>query len=256
MYAQIACFSLFRFVGKNKKWGFRQMFEARAFLDNYPDLKFYKLVGLGGGNGYSLKTSFDSYGIFTVWNDPDHAEKFFSSEFFNEFLCRSNEKFSILMNPVNSKGSWSGFNQWKFSQVDPGNPLICVLTRATLKAIFIYPFFNMIRKVMKDHHHFPGLLFSNGFSELPFREQATFSIWENVDQMKKFAYQGFHALAIRLTRKRKGFKEDMYTRFQPVGAIGSWKGKNPLCDKVKYWKDHSSFSIHELSSDYLQKFSA
>jgi hypothetical protein len=94
------------------------------------------------------------------------------------------------MKPINSRGSWSGFTQWKLSKLDADNLLICVLTRATLKVRFIYPFFKMIRKVMKDHYGFPGLLFSKGFSEFPFREQATFSIWENVDQMKKFAFQG------------------------------------------------------------------
>ena len=137
------------------------------------------------------------------------------------------------MKPVSSRGSWSGFKGWKLTKLDPNNQLVCVLTRATIKVRFIYPFFNMISKVLKDHNNFPGLLFSKGFSEIPFREQATFSVWENIDQMKQFAYSSFHAMAIKITRKKKGFKEDMYTRFQPVATIGSWNGKNPLDDKVR-----------------------
>jgi spheroidene monooxygenase len=254
MYDQIACFTFFRYSGKNKKWGLGQMFKARGFLDGFPNLVFYKLVGLGGGRGYSLKTSFDSYGIFTVWEDPGHADHFFSSGFFREFLNKSNESFTIIMKPLNSRGSWSGFDKWRFAKSDPDNSLICVLTRATLKVRFIYPFFNMIRKVMKDHHQFPGLLFSNGFSELPFKEQATFSIWENIDQMKKFAYQGFHALAIKITRKRKGFKEDMYTRFQPVATIGTWKSENPLLKKVKNLDNHGSSSVSEIIAEDLLSY--
>ncbi|MBR9998507.1 MAG: hypothetical protein KFF73_06020 [Cyclobacteriaceae bacterium] len=73
---------------------------------------------------------------------------------------------------------------------------------------------------------------------MPFREQATFSIWENVDEMKKFAYQSFHAMAIKVPRKRIGFKGDMYTRFKPVATIGSWKGKNPLFNKVNHLEDY------------------
>jgi hypothetical protein len=56
--------------------------------------------------------------------------------------------------------------------------------------------------------------------------------------MKKFAYQSMHAMAIRITRKRKGFKEDMYTRFQPVATVGTWKGENPLLNKVRNIKDY------------------
>jgi spheroidene monooxygenase len=225
------------------------MFKAREILGKFPDLIFYKPVGLGGGKGNSLKTNFDSYGNFTVWNTPVHAQKFFSSAFFHEYLNRSNENFTIIMKPVNSRGSWSGFNKWRLSKSDPDNPLICVLTRATLKARLIYSFFNMIRKVIKDHHHFPGLLFSNGFSELPFREQATFSIWENADQMKKFAYQGFHAMAIKVTRRSKGFKKDMYTRFQPVATIGTWKAKNPLLNKTINLKNYDQAALIQVFGD-------
>jgi heme-degrading monooxygenase HmoA len=238
IHDQIACFTFLRYNGKNKKWGLSQMFKAREALNKMRDLKFYKLVGLGGGNGYSLKSNFDSYGLFTVWDHPSDAQNFFHSELFREFLNRSIEHFTIIMKPITSRGSWSGFKGWKFSRMEDGNPLVCVLTRATLKVRFIYPFFSMIAKVLKDHSRFPGLLFSKGFSELPFREQATFSIWENVDHMKKFAYQSMHAMAIRITRKRKGFKEDMYTRFQPVATVGTWKGENPLLNKVRNIKDY------------------
>lgn len=243
MSDQIACFTFFRYKGKNKKWGLKQMFKAREALDRLEYLKFYKLVGLGGGTGYSLKTNFDSYGIFTVWNQPDHARQFFNSDPFGQFLDRSQEHFTIIMKPISSKGSWSGFRNWKLSKADRGNPLVCVLTRATLKVKFIYPFFRMIAKVMKDHHNFPGLLFSRGFSEIPFREQATFSIWDNVDQMKKFAYHSFHALAIKITRRKRGFKEDMYTRFQPVATVGSWMGQNPLHMKTNQFENHSQLQL-------------
>ena len=142
------------------------------------------------------------------------------------------------MRPITSRGSWSGFKGWKLSKIDPNNDLICVLTRATIKVKFIYPFFSMIAKVLKDHNSFPGLLFSRGFSEIPLREQATFSVWENVEHMKKFAYSSFHALAIKITRKKKGFREDMYTRFQPVATMGTWHGHNPLINKVQQLSDY------------------
>ncbi|MBR9998506.1 MAG: hypothetical protein KFF73_06015 [Cyclobacteriaceae bacterium] len=116
------------------------MFKSREILDRCPDLKFYKLVCLGGGNGYSLKTSFDSYSIFTVWDHPQHADHFFNSSFFGEFVNRSHEQYTIVMKPIISRESWSGFNEWKLSGMDADNSLICVLTRATVKVKFFIHF--------------------------------------------------------------------------------------------------------------------
>ena len=235
MSQQYACFTFIHFEGQNKKWALKQMFKARGPLEAWSSLRFHKLVGLGGGHGYSLKTRFDAYGIFTVWDHATDAEEFYNSSFFGEFAEKSKEYFTVVMKPLSSRGSWSGFNDWKPSPMDSSNQMVCVLTRATLKVRFIYPFFRMIQRVMKDHYQFPGLVFSRGFSELPLKEQATFSIWENVEQMKKFAYNSFHALAIKITRRKKGFKEDMYTRFQPIATVGTWKGINPLKGKVEHF---------------------
>jgi spheroidene monooxygenase len=72
------------------------------------------------------------------------------------------------------------------------------------------------------------LIFSQGVGEIPFLEQATFTIWEDKKSMEEFAFGTFHGNAIEKVRSVNGFKEQMFTRFQPVAAFGTWGGKNIL----------------------------
>ncbi len=61
---QICTMIFFRFNTRvNKKWAFSQIVKAREPLSKTDGLQFYKLFGLGGGHGYSLKTKLDKYGF-------------------------------------------------------------------------------------------------------------------------------------------------------------------------------------------------
>ena len=74
-----------------------------------------------------------------------------------------------------------------------------------------------------------GLITSIGIGELPFIKQATFSIWESKESMKKFAYQMHqHQEAIKKTRKENWYSEDMFVRFIPLHTSGTIKGSDPL----------------------------
>ena len=133
------------------------------------------------------------------------------------------------MQPLSSRGTWAGFSDWRpVPERDQGNDLVCVLTRATIKPKYIFRFFWQIAKVVRDHKDRTGLLLTQGFSEIPLVEQATFSVWENETVMKDFAYRSAHLDVIRRTRKSNGFREEMYTRMQPVASRGTWNQVDPL----------------------------
>ena len=227
---QVCTMTFFRFNSRdNKRWAFKQVVKAREPLSNTDGLQFFKLFGLGGGHGYSLKTKFDKYGFLGVWDDMAYAERFFNEDLFEEYKSRSVEIYTIFMQPLVSRGTWSGFSDWRpVPERIEGNELICVLTRATLKPKYIFRFFRQIAKVVRDHRERKGLILTQGFSELPFIEQATFSIWENEALMKNFAYRSAHHDVIKMTRKYNGFREEMYTRMQPIETRGSWNGVDPL----------------------------
>ncbi len=232
---QISTMTFFRFrKPENKRWAFSQIVKARQPLSRISGLQFYKLFGLGGGHGYSLKSKFDKYGFLGVWENQKDADDFFNGPLFREFIDRSVEIYTIYMRPLASRGTWSGFGDWKTSDLlNRDTDLVCVLTRATLKPKYIFKFFSQIAKVVKDHTNREGLILTQGFSELPFIEQATFSVWENEELMKGFAYRSAHAEVIRMTRKYKGFREEMYTRLQPFETRGTWNGVDPLQPYMK-----------------------
>ncbi|MDN3203924.1 DUF3291 domain-containing protein [Algoriphagus sediminis] len=232
---QICTMSFFRFESRvNKRWAFNQIFKAREPLSNTDGLKFFKLFGLGGGHGYSLKTKFDKYGLLGVWDDMEQAKSFFNGELFAEFKERTIETYTMVMSPLSSRGTWSGFNEWQpKAERTVDNEIVCVLTRATLKPKYIFRFFRQISKVVRDHTGREGLILTQGFSELPLIEQATFSIWENEATMKDFAYRSAHHEVIRMTRKYDGFKEEMYTRMQLIETHGSWNDTDPIKSRME-----------------------
>jgi hypothetical protein len=49
--------------------------------------------------------------------------------------------------------------------------------------------------------------------EIPWLRQATFSIWENTDKMKNFAYQNLqHQDVIQKPETKPGYKEELFAR--------------------------------------------
>jgi hypothetical protein len=61
------------------------------------------------------------------------------------------------------------------------------------------------------------LQFSLGIGEIPFLKQATFSIWENIESMKSFAYKSAdHIAVIQKTRTENWYREELFVRFRIV----------------------------------------
>jgi len=55
--------------------------------------------------------------------------------------------------------------------------------------------------------------------------QATFTIWQNPAAMDAFARTGAHLAAIRAAKGGQHFSEDLFARFVPYDADGTWKGQ-------------------------------
>ncbi|MAI28344.1 MAG: spheroidene monooxygenase, partial [Flavobacteriales bacterium] len=59
-----------------------------------------------------------------------------------------------------------------------------------------------------------GVIWYKGIGEWPLIQQATFSIWKSLDDVKNFAYKNIdHSSIVKKTRKRNWYSEDMFTRF-------------------------------------------
>ena len=175
---QITLISFFRYPVNRRLWGMKQMMVMQNHLKGTDGLSFHKMLGTGGGAGYSAFPDFGTYALLTVWEDYKLAKRFESeSEEMSRFKRATVEIYSIFLSNLQSRGMWS--KQQPFASVEPdsGNELIVVLTRATLKPQYYLPFWKRVGAISRSHLNFPGLIFSKGIGERPWIMQATFSVW-------------------------------------------------------------------------------
>ncbi len=229
----ITTLTLFRFTNfRARVWAFGQMQFAHAAMGSIQGLQFYKLLGSGRDLGFSPFPDWGVYALLGVWDDEKSAEDFFErSTIFQQYKANSAEQWTVFMKPLSTKGLWSGKNPFvKSPESDQNNALIAVITRATIKPAKLLKFWRYVptsqRPIQKGC---PGLIYTKGIGEAPLVQMATFSIWENLDALKNFAYNSpEHKEAIKRTHQIDWYKEEMFARFQPYKSTGLWGGVNPL----------------------------
>ena len=59
----------------NKFWAFKQMGFAPSLMRNIKGLQFFKFLGTGGKEGFSLKPDFSTYAFLGVWDDLSTYKK-------------------------------------------------------------------------------------------------------------------------------------------------------------------------------------
>lgn len=189
-------------------------------------------MGSGRDLGFNPLPDWDVYAILCVWENEDAANQFFKhAEIFQRYCGHSSEHWVVFMKTLKAKGLWSGSNPFADSDtMDESNPLIAVITRATIRTTKLLDFWRYVpisqRPIQKGCE---GLVFTKGIGEVPLLQMATFSIWESADALKNFAYHSpEHQVAIKKTRERDWYAEEMFIRFQPYRSLGSWGGKDLL----------------------------
>jgi heme-degrading monooxygenase HmoA len=227
--------SFFRYVGAERVWGMRQMAEMRRPLRSVPGLNFHKLLGTGGGTGYDVWPDFGTYGLLGSWEDRARADAFHAAHPVHQaFRDHAHEVYTLHLTPLLSRGAWSGVNPFMAGTPVAEGPL-AVLTRATIRPRYIVPFWRRVAGVARSLQGREGLIFTKGVGELPWVEQATFSVWRSEQQMTAFAYgRGqAHTEAVARTRKANGFSEELYARFRVVDEQGTWKGRRPIAESTQ-----------------------
>ncbi len=227
MLGQTVTISFFHYKGKDKWWAFRQMKTAYPKLEKVEGLEFFKLLGSGGGNGFSIFPDFSVYAVLGVWNAYEAAQDGLKSEgVFNHMQRRAIHHLHVYMKSVRSKGTWGGKNPFKpLAAYQEGLP-IAVLTRATIAPTKLLSFWRNVPEVSRKlDEHAKGLLFSKGIGELPLVQQATFSIWKSREKMMDYAYRGEnHREMIRKTNDLQWYTEEMFTEFLIHKLDHQWPG--------------------------------
>ena len=205
---------------------------AHRFLRKTPGLNFYKLMGSGKEPGFNPLPDWGVYALLCNWENEVAANDFLhQAPIFKRYQDHTTEQWTIFMKPLHAKGLWSGVNPFNpSSELDETNPLIAVITRATIRKKNLVQFWRYVP--ISQHpiiHGCEGLIYTKGIGEAPLVQMATFSIWRSIEDLKNFAYNSpEHKEAIAKTHRIDWYKEEMFARFQPYKSIGKWNGKDLL----------------------------
>jgi hypothetical protein len=217
------------------------LFRLTLFLNS--NISFFKLLGCGKNGTFDKNPDWQQWGIMTVFkaetdidisNESTLVKNLYGS-FINGWLqffhC---ETWTILLQPIEGHGKWD--NKEPFGELPKHaeyDGTIAILTRATIRLSKLKAFWKNVGEVAGQMAGAKGLITSIGIGEMPYIKQATFSIWENKEAMKQFAYQmSQHTAVIKKTRKENWYSEDMFVRFRPIKTFGTIKGNDPLKGKL------------------------
>lgn len=191
---------------------------------------FWKLLGSGRNGTFDLQPDWQQWGLLAVWDNMEDYERFAGKSFVSSWWKRlGSEQFTVLCTPITSHGKWDGKEPFGKPQgKDNGGP-IAVLTRATIKFSRLKNFWSHVDEVANLMTTAPGYITSIGVGEAPVYRQATFSVWESLEQMKSFAYRSReHAEVIKKTRSEGWYSEELFARFSIIKTIGTINGVDPL----------------------------
>lgn len=241
---QIVTITFFRFKGRKAKWeAFRSMGLSVDVLREVNGLSFGKMLGSGGGNGFSIFPDFSVYGLLAVWEKREEVEHFLDTNiFFKKLSSYAEECWTTFMKTAVVHGKWENSLPFQENITFNKNQLVGVLTRATIYTKHLLNFWRFVPSVSRSMDgHKEGLIFSKGIGELPLVQQATFSFWENSELMKAYAYANpHHREVIQKTRELGWYKEELFARFHPIESRGTWNGVNPLANNIEIRQNNTN----------------
>lgn len=241
-------------VVRYPKWlgwaGFLSMALFRLPLWFNRQISFWKLMGCGRNGTFDKIPDWRQWAVLLVWSEesgvwstnpslptPNSSLQTPNSQlltlhsWWKLFGCK---KWELLLEPIEGHGTWDGKHCFgELPRLTAYEGRIGILTRATIRISKLGSFWKNADSVARQMAGANGLITSLGIGEVPWIKQATFSIWENREQMKQFAYQmQQHAEVIGKTRRENWYSEDMFVRFRILSSTGSLHENDPLQGKL------------------------
>jgi hypothetical protein len=208
----------------------------RLTLRGYPGLTFAKVLGTGSGLTFAPRDADPHHwALLACWDAPQAAEAFERSRVVGRWDAAATERLRLTMTPLTSTGRWSGrdpfgslgsqASELAASSPGAGEP-IAALTRARIQWRQLPAFWKTLPAVVAPLPTQPGLVWSLGMGEAPVGFQGTFTVWHDLDAMLDFAYNTpGHREAIRATRERGWFTEELFARLRVRDIEGTFDGK-------------------------------
>lgn len=233
-------------VVRYPKWlawgGFFSMAYFRFPLFFNKKVTFYKLLGCGKNGTFDKVPDLRQWAVLIVTDkiipadcqSPFNYKKLYGSFISNWWKFFGCSKWTLALEPIEGHGKWDGKEAFgTLPRSSDYDGLIAVLTRATIHVNRLKNFWQHVEGVARHMSSSDGFITSLGIGEIPWIKQATFSIWENKESLKTFAYKmQEHTEVIKKTRQEKWYSEDMFVRFKIIASHGSVNGINPLQGKL------------------------
>jgi len=210
----------------HRLWGWSRFVVGSRLLRNIPGLRFGKVMGSGHAGGFGLKPSASIQGLFCVFDSAADADTFMQADGPMQALrSRASEWFCCRLRAYSSRGSWAGA-PLPVSVDSPAHGPVASLTRASIRPTRAAAFWRMQPPAERSLANAQGVHLAVGIGEAPLLRQATFTIWESVADMDRYARSGAHRDAIEAARSGAFFSESMFVRFVVEATQGSWKGRS------------------------------
>ncbi|WP_245222073.1 DUF3291 domain-containing protein [Pedobacter kyungheensis] len=226
--ALITALTITKFRGITIPFAFMGMAVLRLPLWLNGKCRFWKLMGSGKNAQVDLAPDYKHWAILTTWDNQQDCDTFYRKslviKWFNFFGI---ESCTILLKTLSSHGQWSKKEPFKAkNNTTQYTGRIAVITRAAIRFNRLKEFKHNVKRAAEAMRISPGFILAAGIGENPFVDQATFSIWENAESVKNYAYKTFdHADVIKLTREREWYKEELFARFEIISSEGHLNGK-------------------------------
>ncbi|MEZ4986252.1 MAG: hypothetical protein R2795_14630 [Saprospiraceae bacterium] len=203
-------------------WAFQQMGLSPWLFRRVAGAKMIKMLGSGGGNGFSIRPNFGRYALLCVWESEAAAQVFFrENKWWQQAARRSSNCYTLYMHTAAVHGLWGGICPFDtVVPLDKQRPL-AVITRATIRWRHLPGFWRFVPSVSAQAKGHAGQQLSIGIGEWPLFMQATFSLWQDTASMMEYAYtHARHREVVQKTRELGWYKEELFARFHPYREEG------------------------------------
>ena len=219
--ARVASFHVVRHAGAPT--AMRRLATDR--LRRPPGLAFGRLLGTGRGADTGPSADLRRTALFAVWHTAGDLDRYLAAVAARPGVV---ERYDVRLRGLGGHGSWRGVDVLDDLEPGAGDGPIAVLTRAGVRMGAWRSFRRAGPPVSTELAAAGGLLAAMGVGELPVGRLGTFSLWSDVVAMRAFASSPRHRDVVRRTRQERWYGEELFARFEPYGASGTWDGRDPL----------------------------